>query len=343
MSETPVSPTPRIGAVAIGRNEGERLRCCLHSLVDLRHKVIYVDSGSTDHSVALATTLGCDIVALDLSSPFTAAAARNAGLSRLLETAPDCEFVQFVDGDCEVVSGWIASASTFLTHHKDYAVVCGRRRERHPDNSIYNRVCDLEWNTPAGEAEACGGDALMRVDAVRGVGGFDPALIAGEEPELCSRLRKAGWRIMRLDEEMTLHDANITRFGQWWRRTERAGWAFVNGAVMEARTGHRRWAREAVRPWVWCLAVPALALALWRPLGVLGLLPLLAYPLVMARAAAAAIQRGGSIRDAPAHGALSVIGKFAELKGQLTWIRDHLLRRPRRLIEYKTALTRYRS
>jgi hypothetical protein len=288
----------------------------------------------------LAAALDCDVVILDPSRPFTAAAARNAGLSRLVEIAPGCEFVQFVDGDCEVVDGWIASASAFLTQNQDYAVACGRRRERYPENSLYNQVCDFEWNTPVGEVEACGGDALMRVDVVRGIGGFDATLIAGEEPELCSRLRKAGWRIMRLDVEMTLHDANITHLSQWWRRTMRAGWAFVNGAVMEARTRNRRWVREAVRPWLWCLAVPTLSLALVWLLGPWGFLPLLAYPLVMGRAAATAHRRGGSIQASVAYGALSVIGKIAELQGQLTWMCDQLLRRPRRLIEYKTSLTR---
>jgi GT2 family glycosyltransferase len=342
-SDAPLPPAARIGVVAIGRNEGERLQRCLQSLHDLGHAVVYVDSGSTDHSVALAAALGCDIVILNPGCPFTAAAARNAGFSRLLEIAAGCEFVQFVDGDCEVVDGWISSAASFLIRNRDYAVACGRRRERHPENSVYNRICDFEWNTPVGEAQACGGDALMRVDALRGVGGFDAALIAGEEPELCSRLRKAGWRIMRLDTEMTLHDAAITRFRQWWRRTERAGWAFLGGAVMEARSGHRRWVREAVRPWLWCLAVPALAVVLFRPLGFPGLLPLLAYPLVMGRAAAAAHRRGGSLRESVAYGVLSVVGKIAELQGQLTWMRDHLLGRQRRLIEYKTALTRSRS
>ena len=222
MSDALIPPAACIGAVAIGRNEGERLRRCLQSLRNLGHTVVYVDSGSTDHSAALAAALDCDVVILDPSRPFTAAAARNAGFSRLIEIAPGCEFVQFVDGDCEVVDGWIASASAFLTQNQDYAVACGRRRERYPENSLYNQVCDFEWNTPVGEVEACGGDALMRVDVVRGIGGFDAALIAGEEPELCSRLRKAGWRIMRLDVEMTLHDANITHLSQWWRRTMRA-------------------------------------------------------------------------------------------------------------------------
>ena len=54
-----------------------------------------------------------------------------------------------------------------------------------------------------GAARACGGDALMRTAALAEVGGYDPNLIAGEEPELCVRLRAAGWQIYTLDREMT--------------------------------------------------------------------------------------------------------------------------------------------
>lgn len=175
----------------------------------------------------------------------------------------------------------------------------------------------------------------MRICAIQAVGGFNGALIAGEEPELCSRLRKAGWRIIRLDAEMTLHDADMLRFRQWWRRTKRAGWAFINGAVMEARSRGYRWVREAVRPWLWCLAVPAGCAALSLLGGLWGLMLLLVYPLIAARATRSAVRRGSGIRTALAFGVLSVIGKIAELQGQLTWLQGQLRHQPLDLIEYK--------
>ena len=148
----------RIGLVVIGRNEGERLRQCLLSGIGKVAHIVYVDSGSTDGSIELARALGVDVVELDLSTPFTAARARNAGFAHLLQKDAQLEFVQFVDGDCEVVEGWIGSALAQLEAQSDVAVVCGRRRERFPEQSIYNRLCDMEWDTPIGEAKACGGD-----------------------------------------------------------------------------------------------------------------------------------------------------------------------------------------
>ena len=161
---------------------------------------------------------------IDLSKPFTAARARNEGFARLREIDPNIHFVQFVDGDCEItVEGWIGKAKAELEAHSKTAVVCGRRRERFPLATIYNRLCDMEWNTPIGQAKACGGDAMIRVPAFVEVGGYDPTVIAGEEPEMCVRLRAAGWTVQRIDAEMTLHDAAMTRFSQWWKRSVRSG------------------------------------------------------------------------------------------------------------------------
>src|SRR2546428_105430 len=178
---------PEVGVIAIGRNEGERLRRCLASVVGRGLLVVYVDSNSTDGSTELARSTGADVVDLDMSLPFSAARARNAGFERMMRTAPAVKYVQFVDGDCEVAEGWIDRAKRELENRPEVAVVCGRRRERFPEASIYNRLADLEWDTPVGEAESCGGDAMMRVGAFRAAGGVDPDVAAAEEPGLCPR------------------------------------------------------------------------------------------------------------------------------------------------------------
>ena len=221
---------PIIDAVVIGRNEGARLVACLGSVRGQVRRLVYVDSGSTDASVAAARAAGAHVVALDMTLPFTAARARNAGLTVLAEAPPD--YVQLIDGDCVLDPGWIAAALAAFDRHPRAVVVCGRRRERFPEASVYNRLADLEWDTPVGQARACGGDALMRFAPVMTVGGFRDDLIAGEEPELCLRLARAGGEVWRIDAEMTLHDANLLRFGQWWRRMVRAGHAFAEGAAL---------------------------------------------------------------------------------------------------------------
>lgn len=317
----------KVGLVAIGRNEGERLRACLASVRDTVPCVVYVDSGSTDGSVTMAQAMGVHVVNLDMTVPFTAARARNEGWRALLALAPDLEFIQFVDGDCAVAPGWLDQAQAFLNTHPEHAAVCGRRREKFPERSIYNRLCDWEWDTPVGDALACGGDVLMRVSALKQVGGYRDDLIAGEEPELCVRLRQAGWRIHRLGADMTLHDAAMTRFGQWWRRTVRGGHAFAEGAWLHGAAPERHWVKETQRAAVWGLLLPLLVVGAavclspgWWALAAV-------YPLQMLRLAR---MPGGGLRAV-----FLVLAKFPEAWGVLQFAWGRLWRIRSRLIEYK--------
>lgn len=318
---------PDLAAVVIGRNEGARLAACLDSLTAAGlTRVIYVDSGSTDGSPALAAASGATVIALDMAQPFTAARARNAGLAALTDNPP--RYVQLIDGDCTLTHGWIEAAKVFLDANPTVAVVAGRRREHAPNLSPYNRLCDREWNTPIGEAAACGGDALVRPDALQKIGGFNPNLIAGEEPDLCLRLRRAGWRIWRIDAEMALHDAAMTRFSQFWTRARRAGHAYAEGAARYGAGPERHFVRETRRALIWGLGLPAVTLLATLTAGPIGLALLAAYPLQVVRLAL----RDGLSRPAWEAALLLTLAKFAETQGILGY---HLRRRPARLIEYK--------
>lgn len=327
----------RVGLVAIGRNEGERLRQCIDSVVGKVERIVYVDSGSTDGSVELARSRGVDVVELDLSIPFTAARARNAGVAHLLQASPQTEFIQFVDSDCEVAPGWLDYALAQLDANPNVAVVCGRRRERFPEQSLYNRLCDIEWDTPIGEAKACGGDSMMRVAAFQQVGGFNSTLIAGEEPELCVRIRQNGWKILRLDAEMTRHDAQMRRFGQWWKRMLRGGHAFAEGAWLHGQTPERHWVKESRSIWIWGLLVPLLALGLALPTKGLSLLLLGGYLLMAYRINRYMQQQGLPAKEAWLYGLFCMLAKFPQLQGQLQFHLNRLLGRRNVLVEYKKA------
>jgi GT2 family glycosyltransferase len=324
----------RIGVVAIGRNEGERLRHCLQSLDPPRLPIVYVDSGSTDGSAETARSLGVSVVDLDLSLPFTAARARNAGFEQLMQIAPAIEFVQFVDGDCEVVGGWLGHATAALNAKPQVAVACGRRRERHPEASISNRLCDIEWDTPIGEANACGGDALMRVAAFQQIGGFNPTLIAGEEPELCGRLRQNGWKILRIDAEMTLHDAAMTRFSQWWKRAVRAGHAYAEGASLHGRSPQRHFVRERRRMLIWGLLLPVVLLAGIPFCYGWSLLGFWLYPIWMIRIAWK-MRKRLRFRHSLAWGVSCMASKVPEFVGLCKFYSRKLRGRQGLLIEYK--------
>jgi GT2 family glycosyltransferase len=327
---TPISPH-EIGVVAIGRNEGMRLIDCLTSVRSVTANIVYVDSGSTDGSVAAAEKIGASVVKLDLTQPFTAARARNEGFATLNTLRPNIRFVQFIDGDCSLAQLWIDKALAFMEQRSDVAIVCGRRRERDPAASIYNRLLDDEWNTPVGEATACGGDALVRVETFVGVGGFRPSLIAGEEPELCLRLREAGWKIWRLNEEMTQHDAAMRRFAQWWVRSVRSGYGFAEVSRLHQASPHVTWGREIARAVFWAGALPLVIVAgaLIHPFA---LWLTIAYPLHVVRLG---IRRGATSSESWRYAILSIPAKFAQLQGILKFYWRNWRQQATQLIEYK--------
>src|SRR5688572_12553794 len=334
----------KIGVVAIGRNEGERLRACLRSCVGRVAAVVYVDSGSTDGSVEMARDMGVDVVPLDLTKPFTAARARNAGYARLVASRPNIEYVQFVDGDCEIVDGWMDAAAAALDADAKLAVACGRRRERYPEATIYNRLCDMEWAAVPGPTRECGGDAMVRLSALRQVGGYNGALIAGEEPEMCVRLRQKDWTIVRLDAEMTRHDAAMSRFGQWWKRAVRAGHAAAEGAAMHGAPPERHKVRSVQSTLFWGAVVPllifvGLALSKWVPYAwALSAVVGFGYVVLAVRIYRyRRTQRHDPPRQSLLYAVFTVLGKFPQLLGTIQYFVNRARGTRTKLIEYKGA------
>jgi GT2 family glycosyltransferase len=325
----------RVGVVVIGRNEGARLHRCLDSVAP-GPPIVYVDSGSTDGSPDAARQRGVDVIDLDLSVPFTAARARNAGWRRLEAIAPDAEYVQFVDGDCQLDPDWLPRAEQYLDDHPGVAVACGRLREFHPNTSVYNKLCDLEWDTPVGPADSSGGIAMMRLASLRQVDGFRDDLIAGEEPELCLRLRDNGGAVHRIDAEMARHDAAMTRFGQWWKRAVRAGHAYAEVSHLTRQHPTGLWRREAASAWFWGVILPLVAFGMAWPTKGWSLLLLSGYGVLAFRVWTHARSRW-SAADAALATRFGVIAKFAHAAGSIRYWSGRALGSRRELIEYKTA------
>ena len=328
-----MSSRPHLAVVAIGRNEGDRLKLCLRSVMNAADVVVYVDSGSSDGSSEFAYSIGASVVALDMSRPFSAARARNEGLARLKAICPEVRFVQFIDGDCEVHPDWLPAACNFLLANPKVAGVSGRLRERWPHASIYNRLCDLEWDTPLGEAKACGGIVLMRREALEAAGGYREDVIAGEEPELCVRLRGLGWLIWRIDCDMAWHDAAMTQFKQWWTRSVRCGYAYAMGASLHGRAPERHWVKERDRAVFWAMVLPVLLVVACLALGPKSAWLALVYPAQMVRLAMRSPLPGMGLSSVD--GGLKVVGKFAEARGIVKFWHDKVQGRSPKIIEYK--------
>lgn len=319
----------KVAAVAIGRNEGERLIRCLTTLKAQVDRLVYVDSGSTDGSVAAAREVGVTVVELDATTPFTAARARNAGFDALrAEGLP--EFVQFVDGDCGVEPGWIAAALTAFDERADLGIVTGWRTEIHPDATIYNALVEFEWHRPAGEILACGGDMMVRSADFEAVGGFDPTVIAAEDDEFCTRIRKSGKKLLRLPLPMTRHDAAMTRFGQWWQRAVRSGHGFAQ--VGDLHPEYFRPEKRRVLLFGGVLPVLAMIGLFWPPL----LLAVVALYLLSYTRTVQGLRREGLGRRMALHQALFLsLSKFPNLLGMIRYFRRKARGSAMRIIEYK--------
>lgn len=326
----------RSGVVLIGRNEGQRLVRALDSVRGGGAPVVYVDSGSTDDSCNAARERGAVVVDLDMSQPFTAARARNAGFERLMQDFPGTELVLFIDGDCEVLPGFIEAATAELDADPGLVAVCGWRRERHPERTLYNRLCDVEWRWGGlGPVTCFGGDVLVRAAAVQAIGGYDAGIIAGEDEEIGVRLRARGGRLLRIDCESTLHDADMHSAKQWWQRAKRCGHAYAQVAEIHGGPPERKFVANLRRSVLWGLVAPGAAVALTVPSLGLSWVVFGRYPLVAAKATRTARVRGFSWTESVVWGISCALSPFPEAFGVVKFHVDRMRNKRPQIIEYK--------
>lgn len=199
----------KLSIVIIGRNEEQFIERGIESTINVRSRIsdteiIFVDSASTDQSVALASRFPITILQLKPDWPLSVAAGRYTGYRW-----SGGEYIFFLDGDAEVDSNWLADAVRFLDDNPVYAGVAG--------------VLDEEYITPAGvrtggatnvfgqdlsrsviDSKVLGGIALFRRSVLEEVGTVNPHLPTAEDHELCLRIRRAGWKVARIKGRMAI-------------------------------------------------------------------------------------------------------------------------------------------
>ena len=300
--------------------------------------VVYVDSGSTDGSLERgARRCATSRSALDPARPFSAARARNEGLRALVAARPELRLVQFLDGDCTLLPGWLEAAEPAMAADPRVPSSSARCASGTPKRRIYNRLCALEWRSPPGDLTnfgALGGIMLVRADVFMRVGGFNEQVIAGEDSEFGVRVAVAGFKVTKIARRMATHDADIQRFAQWWRRAVRGGHAIGQRFSLHGRGAMRDCARERRSVLVWGLALPATILALAPATHGLSLLLAGGYAVLGQRIARYRRGQGDSGADARLYARFVVIGKFAEAWGLLKFYVNNMAGRFR-IIEYK--------
>lgn len=334
--------SPKLSIVVIGRNEGQRLARCLQSLKSICSfdggiEMIYVDSNSTDGSPELARSAGARVIVLNADRP-TASLGRNAGWK--LATA---DFVLFLDGDTILHPDFPCHAFDAISTDPTIAAVWGHRREIHPENSIYNRILDLDWVFPPGITDYCGGDVLMRRQALEVTGGYDGSLIAGEEPELCRRMRALGYLVLHIDEPMTGHDLDMRRFSQYWKRAIRAGHAYAEVSGRFRKSNDPMWQAERVgnliRGAFW---IASFLLAIGASILLRSVIPALLWIglllLLSSRSARGARWKSRSTRTLFLYGLHSQLQQVPIFIGQLQFELHRLQGKRKSLIDYKGSV-----
>jgi glycosyltransferase involved in cell wall biosynthesis len=328
-----------MAAVVIGRNEGERLEPSLRSVQAAGLPLVYVDSGSSDDSPGVAAKLEIPVVELNPSRPFSAARGRNEGLDEALRRWPAIQYILFLDGDCVLDPLFPAAAAATFEQHPDCAIVTGHLSERSPDASVYNRLCAIEWRSPAGRIEnfaALGGIMAARISAIREVGCFNEQVIAGEDSELGVRLALAKFTVIKIDQPMATHDAELLRFGQWWKRAVRGGHALAQRYALNGGSRLQDCRREFFSALFWGLVLPLATLLLVWPTRGLSLLLLGGYALLGWRVYRYYVRSGVPKSDAILVARFIIYAKFAEIIG----VFRYFLNRARgsfRIIEYKSG------
>ena len=328
----------KVGLVAIGRNEGPRLEQCLRSVIGKVTEIVYVDSGSTDGSLAMARSIGVTAISLDLSIPFTAARARNAGLEYLLEIAPAIELVQFVDGDCEIISGWLEAAVKAFSNYPNVVAVCGWVNERYPERSIYNRICRVEWLSGSlGFVSSFAGNVMIRVAPFVAVGGYDSGIIAAEDDELSVRLRQRGGQILRIDQDCLWHDTDMHHFSQWWKRAKRCGYAYAQVSRLHGFVPERKFRPEIKRILLWSSVFPGVLMVLAQLTSGWSFVGLLRYPLVALKVAVQTQKQGFGWSESLLWGLSCSMSVFPGLLGVISFWLTHWRGKPHIIIEHKDA------
>jgi cellulose synthase/poly-beta-1,6-N-acetylglucosamine synthase-like glycosyltransferase len=277
------------------------------------------------------------VVELDPARPFSAARGRNEGLDEALRRWPTIRYVLFLDGDCVLNQYFPAAAAKTFAEHPECAIVTGHLSEHAPEASVYNRLCAMEWRSPAGrmdDVNRLGGIMAARISALEAVGRFNEEAIAGEEPDLGIRLMLANCSLIKIDEQMAVHDAEIMTFGQWWTRAVRGGHAVAHRFARHGRTRFRDCRREIRSALFWGFALPLLTFVLLWPTRGLSLMLLAGYGLISWRVYRHALQLGFERADAFNAAKYNVYSKFAHVVGIMRYGFNRL-RGTFHIIEYK--------
>ncbi|MBU1087006.1 MAG: glycosyltransferase [Candidatus Omnitrophica bacterium] len=185
------------------KNEEKNIVRCLVSLfAELKNiqgsEVLLVDSRSTDKSVEEAKRFPINIIQLKENWDISPAAARYVGC---VNTSG--KYRLFIDGDMELIPGFLDKAINFLQTRKQAAAVAGLGAEFYSEGGNLENM--YQRKPTVAQVDFIAGAGLFKSEALDKAGYFNPFLKAEEEHELAQRLKKADYSLFTLPIPMINH------------------------------------------------------------------------------------------------------------------------------------------
>lgn len=195
----------QLSVCIIGRNEGRHLAACAASLrqlaaLGIRYETVFVDSASTDDSVAIARAHFGKVICLSASQFLNAGAARHVGTNHCTGT-----WILYMDGDMELCPESLPVIDELIRSGRQHAGACAYTENVFPDGT--RNLIEFKGNLPGKPCRMIGGTSILPRSDVIAVGNWACSLFAYEESELYSRLLAHGveviWHPCRLVEHKT--------------------------------------------------------------------------------------------------------------------------------------------
>lgn len=200
---------PGVSLVVIGKNEANNLEDTFNAILKMDYppekiEIIYVDTGSADKSVQIATQYAHRVFVEQSRWP-TSGLARNRGLIEAKH-----EIIHFIDGDISISKDYLKQAvNRILLPEVD--AVTGYFVEKRTDK-FFNRIMDIRRDGINHQERFCestnGGGTYLKSKLLL-VNGYDERILKGQESDLGIRYREKGFRILFIDQIQGVHNFDI--------------------------------------------------------------------------------------------------------------------------------------
>lgn len=210
------------------------IESALAAIAKLDGEVILADSLSTDHTVEIAQKYPIKIAQL------TRPEDRGCGVgAQLGYQHSEGEYLYVLDGDMLMRPGFLESAIELMEKAPEVAGVGGRLVERNTDSLEFQaRLARAPVNMQPGTVDRLDGGGLYRRSAIERVGYLtNRNLHSYEELDLATRLRSAGYKLVRIPVDAVDHFGHTTDAFELLKRRWRSRYIFGIGEVVRASLG----------------------------------------------------------------------------------------------------------